>query len=582
MVRCPLRTLPLLLIAVWVPALHADAVVMSRAMQASTIAEVFVEEGAVRIELEIGAGDLAAFADLLPDELRGKMGLPAEPLAQRLPRFFAEGWTIRADDGPPLPGTVVSMEGRHRVIRDEITGEPLPNQPADAEAVVAAELIYAFEGHPASLALRPPGGPGAGTSAALGFVLYHGGLPVNDFRYLALEEVVDLDWDDPWYSRFRNRNLKRYYDAPLQVFLYVEPFEVRKEVVVRPVDMQRLVDLGLDGATTIRAEDWGRVKSGVVDHLIGRAPVVIDGREIEPVLDRVHFIERTLRTSRVLEEPEDLDLLSAVLGVIITYPVTGLPDEVSMAWDLFPERVERIPASPVDEAGGLPTFLSPDDHVLRWRNVLTNPTRAKLVELDPPPGPDPVSLPVASLACAAAALVCALVLRGRNAGRLGAAGLLAVAAATWPVARVPVVPPFAKAATLSEDQSSQVCGDLLRNVYRAFDFREEGDIYDVLAKSTDGDLLTDVYLETRRALTLENQGGARARVQEVEVTSTDSTRIGDGPGFTSRCTWEVTGSVGHWGHLHQRRNRYDAELTVVPVDGQWRIAGLELLDEVRL
>ena len=91
-----------------------------------------------------------------------------------------------------------------------------------------------------------------------------------------------------------------------------------------------------------------------------------------------------------------------------------------------------------------------------------------------------------------------------------------------------------------------------------------------------------MYLETRRALEIENQGGARARVQAVEVVAADATPIGDGPGFKGLCTWNVAGSVGHWGHIHQRRNRYEAELTVEPVDGQWKITGLELLSEERL
>jgi hypothetical protein len=37
----------------------------------------------------------------------------------------------------------------------------------------------------------------------------------------------------------------------------------------------------------------------------------------------------------------------------------------------------------------------------------------------------------------------------------------------------------------------------------------------------------------------------------------------DGSGsFRSRATWNVHGSVGDWGHVHQRVNRYDAELQV--------------------
>ena len=37
-------------------------------------------------------------------------------------------------------------------------------------------------------------------AATIGFVCYHEGVPVNDFRYLSEEVTLDLDWDDPWFS----------------------------------------------------------------------------------------------------------------------------------------------------------------------------------------------------------------------------------------------------------------------------------------------------------------------------------------------------------------------------------------------
>ena len=42
------------------------------------------------------------------------------------------------------------------------------------------------------------------------------------------------------------------------------------------------------------------------------------------------------------------------------------------------------------------------------------------------------------------------------------------------------------------------------------------------------------------------------------------------------------GSVGHWGHIHTRTNQYEAELTIQPVDGSWRVTDLEILLEERL
>ncbi|MDH4031506.1 MAG: hypothetical protein OEU49_11705, partial [Chromatiales bacterium] len=122
---------------------------------------------------------------------------------------------------------------------------------------------------------------------------------------------------------------------------------------------------------------------------------------------------------------------------------------------------------------------------------------------------------------------------------------------------------------------------LLTNVYRAFDFRAESDVYDVLERSVDGDLLRDVYLEMRRGLVLASQGGASARVKDVELVEL-AAEPGEDQGIRARTTWRVRAAVGHWGHIHERRNEYQAELRLQPIDGVWKLVGVEILDEVRL
>jgi hypothetical protein len=42
------------------------------------------------------------------------------------------------------------------------------------------------------------------------------------------------------------------------------------------------------------------------------------------------------------------------------------------------------------------------------------------------------------------------------------------------------------------------------------------------------------------------------------------------------------GSVGHRGHIHIRKNQYEADIAVEPVDGAWKITSLELLEEKRI
>ena len=88
-------------------------------------------------------------------------------------------------------------------------------------------------------------------------------------------------------------------------------------------------------------------------------------------------------------------------------------------------------------------------------------------------------------------------------------------------------------------------------------------------------------LETQRGLELQSQGGARARVKQVELIDL-SIAPAAGRAFTAVVGWNVAGSVGHWGHIHERRNRYRAELDVAPVEGVWKLVRVTILEEERI
>ena len=573
--------IPLLLIPSSV--LRPDAIVVTRAMLASTVAEVFIEEDSILVELEIGVRDLDAFRNLLPDELYQRLGHEPQPLSQRIKHFFAEDLTLKTGDGPPVAGRVLEVVGRRRVVRDEITGQPLPVADQEGEPVVFVRLVYPLGGRPESLRIAPPRSATGGISANIGFVTYHRQLPVNDFRYLAAEERLALDWSDPWYSRFDNRNLRRQFYSPISVFLYIEPYEVRKEIVARPKDLQQWIDLGLEGKELITVEDQEEIKRRVAEFLAERNPVTIDGQPVDGTLDRIHFIYRNVRTSGVIDPPRDLDAISATLGVIFVYPTDGLPQEVAMEWQLFGPRIDRVPSSATDEAGPLPYVLSPDDRWLRWQNFLKHPTDPRrLVEVKTPPQRRSVPLTLAALG-GLIGLAFLLARHGRAAvrGEVPPFKALGLAVALALVVIVTLPRSFGSS-RVSEADSQEIVGALLGNIYRAFDYRDESRIYDVLARSAEGDLLTDIYLETRRSLELANQGGARVKVKEVEILASDPTPLAGDVGFVTRCTWNVSGSVGHWGHIHTRTNQYEARFTVRAVDGAWKITELELLQEQRV
>jgi hypothetical protein len=362
-------------------------------------------------------------------------------------------------------------------------------------------------------------------------------------------------------------------------FIYVEPYEVRKEIIVRPHDIQRYVDLGLAGRETIPADIQDEVKQKIVNFLDGHFTLRIDGKPVDMTIDRVNFLRRTLRNSTVVDQQE-IDVLPATLGIIYVTPTDGLPQTVEMDWDLFSEKMPQVSAAAVDEAGPLPVILEPDFSVLRWQNFLKSPTLPTLAEVTPPPTTlQKIAVPGRWVAGALAIILLALAMKKRRSSGQLPMPMLAGTILFFLVAALLAKP--ARQAEIDSERLKQLSGDLLHNVYRAFDYRGEEVIYDVLANSVSGDLLTDVYLETRRGLELANQGGARVKVNDVEMLEASLTgREANTLQIESR--WSVGGSVGHWGHVHQRRNGYHAMLEVSDVDGRWKLTGLEILQEERL
>ena len=555
--------------------LLADAIFRSQAMFADTIAEYFIEDDSVRLELEIGTNDIGVFRNLLPDTLYQRLEFGDMPLEDRLPRFVAEDMPVFAGNSR-LAGRVVKIWPATRPIRDAITGEELPTPEDEAIVVIRATIVFPFDERPDSLALGAPRETGL---ANIGFVLYHKGVAVNDYRYLIPGLIVHLDWEDAWYSAFSERGMRRQYYSPMTGFIYVEPYEVRKEIIVRPADIQRYVDLGLGGETTIPADRHDEIKETVVEFLSGHFPVKIDGTPVEGTIDRVNFLRRTLRSSIVVDN-QDLDLLSATLGIIYVFPTEGLPENVEMEWDLFNEKSPTVPAATVDQAGPLPSILEPDYNILRWDNFLRFPEVPTLVDIEKPPTVQQKIFGWARWPAAALSIfLLALLLRSVRSNR---ANLRPLAATSITVFALTLLLFYThRPVEVNDERLKQLVGDLLHNVYRAFDYRGEDVIYDVLEKSVSGELLTDIYLETQKSLELANQGGARVKVKTTEVSNAELMKR-NGDILTIASDWNVSGSVGHWGHVHQRTNAYRAVLEVSEIDGVWKLTNLEILEEQRL
>lgn len=576
--------------------LRADWINLNGAENARNIAEIYIEKDHVTIKLEVFVRDLLIFGELVPDDFFPE-SVPGRPGTEERIKIFSDSvFQVITDTGKKLSATLVLVEPRTRIERpsplvgsiNPYTRQIIPGPPDD-KRVLYAELIYPFQGKPKSLTIIPPMSDDGFPKASIGFICNHLGVPVVDFRQLTGRNDLNLAWDDPWYSTFEKKQLKRNLQSGMRTYLYIEPYEVRHEILVRVKDMMNWVDFDLRGELFIEEDEFNPVREQIAQFFIDREKVMIDGKQGKPILDRTAYVESSMLRSRFIEIPERVPLNTAMVGIIITYLTDGIPDEVVTQWSLFSDRVQKVTASMIDPAGPFPHNLQPDDNVLKWTNYLNNytiPSVDKIIVAKTHRG---VAIPLGSLVFVVLLVPIAFLTyrRRKKSQTVKVHFSIILILIIFIVILFPhwhfIIGSDARASKISAEDSKAIVLSLLKNVYRAFDFREEEDVYDKLAISVSGVLLKDVYLQSRQSMIIEQAGGAHAKVKQVDVLEADVIASTKQKGTLDiRTKWTAVGSVGHWGHIHTRQNVYDAILTLAVVDGSWKITSIELLEEKRV
>jgi len=559
----------------------ADFISLIRADQCETIIEMYIHEDHIRIVFEIGEKDYQYFPYIIPRSYF-ENGVEEAEKERMLSLFFTKTFLVHVN-GKLVKGELIELKRIPRNYRTSLyTGKLDTANLKISPRVVYAEIVYNLRENPDIVSFTPPLQEGySSTFANIGFVTYHKKIPVNDLRYLGAQETVHVDWSDPWYSKFENQNIVRHHQNSLMSFLYVDPYEVRHEVLVRLKDLEYWVDLGYNIGDIIETSELDSIKQLIADFLIGRNKLYIDGIKVPPILDKVHFVEVRLSGIQILEVPKPLDYSSAIIGVIFSYSHDSIPQQVTVNWDLWNDQIQKIPCSMTDPAGPLPYDLTPGDTILVWTNYLKNYRLPTVTE---------VTVSQASLSLPWITLIVIIMItfhvwrkmKGRSKKwRWGLIILGMVIGSLGIVFRLNVPIPFMQKTSFTKPEAEGLIASLLKNTYRAFDFKEESVVYDKLAISNEGDLLSEVYLQTKKSMILENQGGIQVKVKSVDILDVTEVESDEDGSLAYQCQWQVTGNVGHWGHIHKRVNQYVAIVKVKPVNGVWKMYDLEILEESR-
>ena len=464
-----------------------------------------------------------------------------------------------------------------------LIGSHLPLAPEGGPSHENKKGLLSFRGRGGQLTYY---GLGSMVFAFLLSVSYEGmvkgqGGELNPREQLAAEQFSFQNASATQNTGRRPTSAPRELELPIASFLTIEAHEIRHEALIGVKPILSLLDFELKNPEFISVEEQNELKNQIEEWVIDHSRIEREGQLITPAFQRADFVQLGITGAIIRTAPEPERIEQAVVGVVMAYSSAAPPKEVGLTWEVYPATDFVIPVNITDPSTSQEMEVDAGHPIATWKNDLLDFRVPEFREIR-------VENPFIPLFSIFLLLLSALLFvlnhwRGPKKVMPYALGLcLAVAFLAYPFWRTQAALPLAKGLKPGDRQAAEVLEYLLSNVYRSFEYRDEGAVYDRLALSITGDELEKTYLEQRRGLEIENRGGARARVYDVEVLEIEEVKKAKAEGFNLTGSWRVSGSVSHFGHMHYRQNIYQAIVKIVLVDGTWKIESIELLDEQRI
>jgi len=433
-------------------------------------------------------------------------------------RFLLDGLILSESDGRRLAGKVTKVE-LFVVPKAGIPLEDLMSKTA------VYHLEYPLTGPPTRLGFRQHFNTGdvAMPVVVQMSVLREGATTATLISVPEGEqaEQVTLDWSPAAgagtaVSGERPTAAKPAVIAAIEAFVYIQNDEVRVEILIPLPTLETWQAVPRTNEDVLEIAEQAAARTRLEAFFTAHNELRIDGVAVRPKLGRLDFFGIDFQDLAARPEPKRLPAATARVGAILNYSTKGPPRHVELKWTLFGDKVPAVRGVVFAYDKGARISFTPSQPTFAWQS----------------PGAAPLP-------------------------KIGAV----------PAGQSP-----------ADDAARAVLAEtLLRNIYRGFDYHSESDIYDALAQSVAGDLLTDLYLKVKQGLTVQEQGGAVARVDEVKVTRSEPSHGKAEGGFVERVTWQVAGTIEHWGHLHTRVNEYTAELGISSQDGAWKIVSMKVV-----
>jgi len=561
-----------------------------------TETHIFVTQHSARARIQLFAEDLLLFHELEPND---DGVVPADELRCGLREhgdFLKKRVTLRDEKGELIPSRVTD------VIPFEIPDEGILEE--DLMLYQATyELEFTFAAPPEFLTFQqditddnfiiPSEMKVAihqtGTGNTIAGTLLPGGAVTHRFDW---ETPLDVEASDAefesWLEKQRQDTLGITSYSSVYSFIYMEPGEVRHELLIPLASLATILPMEQADPAFLDVEEQEAVRDRIREWLGDGNPAKINGATAPVEFSRIDFYGLSLRDFAQQAKAQRVSLASGRVGIILRYlPAADFVSDIELTWDTFHSSLRKIRSVVMPWNGRVDRFefsrfKQPEDNVFCWTaDSSTLPTPTEPVRSVLPEQPR-MRIPVLTCVFTLCAVLSPAVTRRRWPVSVVCCVL---AVACWPVGGATVPHPF-RSGKVPEQEAGLIVEQLHLGTYQALEYGMERRVYAALDQVVDGELLEVLYLQLRQDLAVKDQGGAVARVRSVEFIDGEYLdRQPDHlawPGFRYRNTWTVSGTVEHWGHVHERRNRFSAILDVEPRDGFWKITGMQIDEKENL
>lgn len=365
----------------------------------------------------------------------------------------------------------------------------------------------------------------------------------------------------------------------------------------------------LEDVTFENPDEWPNAearRAQIEAHFDQICPIVIDGVHTKPKLQKLAL--QPMEQAKHLGEI--IDFVEA--RIVLHYEAANPPERINFRWGIYPPEPaggwgDLVDADQNPQEFDMLMFVdkkedfilfSPQEPEFLWNRKPKEVTSLNVMTPEESAGAGNVAAgaeaapyaPRLRIAALVALLLGTLFYVGASRARsklpirvipLSVVGL----AAFYLQEHFPPAP--TASAGLTESQAVETFKKLQANLYSAFDFETEDQVYDVLEQSVDGALLDDIYTEVYRSLIVEDKSRALCKVHQVDVLESAATAIDAGPDgraerFDIACHWRVHGIVQHHAHIHRRVNEYRADYRLTHKENGWRITGVAVAQQDRL